>query len=94
MRIATLSLSLVSAVGFAAKPNPFPITPDETGEEFMVSATNPYVSSTGYSVLKQGGNAVDAMVAMQMTMSVVEPDMTGIGGVTFALFYQKDKDQD
>ncbi|MFA0310169.1 gamma-glutamyltransferase [Vibrio splendidus] len=93
MRIATLSLSLVSTVGFAAEPNPFPITPDETGEEFMVSATNPYVSSTGYSILKQGGNAVDAMVAMQMTMSVVEPDMTGIGGGTFALFYQKDKDQ-
>ncbi|MFL7040392.1 hypothetical protein [Vibrio lentus] len=43
MRIATLSLSLVSAVGFAAEPNPFPITPDESGEEFMVSATNPYV---------------------------------------------------
>ncbi|MCF7493488.1 gamma-glutamyltransferase [Vibrio sp. L5-1] len=93
MRVATLSLSLVSAVGFAAEPNPFPITPDESGEEFMVSATNPYVSSTGYSVLKHGGNAVDAMVAMQMTMSVVEPDMTGIGGGTFALFYQKDKDQ-
>ncbi|MFA0389430.1 gamma-glutamyltransferase [Vibrio splendidus] len=93
MRIATLSLSLVSAVGFAAEPNPFPITPDESGEEFMVSATNPYVSSTGYSTLKKGGNAVDAMVAMQMTMSVVEPDMTGIGGGTFALFYQKDKDQ-
>ncbi|MEZ8411624.1 gamma-glutamyltransferase [Vibrio splendidus] len=93
MRIATLSLSLVSAVGFAAEPHPFPITPDESGEEFMVSATNPYVSSTGYSTLKKGGNAVDAMVAMQMTMSVVEPDMTGIGGGTFALFYQKDKDQ-
>ncbi|MCG9542444.1 gamma-glutamyltransferase [Vibrio sp. Isolate33] len=93
MRIATLSLSLVSAVGFAAEPNPFPITPDESGEKFMVSATNPYVSSTGYSILKLGGNAIDAMVAMQMTMSVVEPDMTGIGGGTFALFYQQDKDQ-
>ncbi|MBY7730071.1 gamma-glutamyltransferase [Vibrio splendidus] len=93
MRLATLSLSLVSAVGFAAEPNPFPITPDKSGEKFMVSATNPYVSSTGYSILKQGGNAVDAMVAMQMTMSVVEPDMTGIGGGTFALFYQHDKDQ-
>ena len=59
MRIATLSLSLVSAVGFAAEPNPFPITPAESGEEFMVSATNPYVSSTGYSILKQGGNAIE-----------------------------------
>ncbi|WP_196333469.1 gamma-glutamyltransferase, partial [Vibrio campbellii] len=91
MRILTFSLSLIAAVSHAAKPEPFPITPDKTGEHFMVSATNPYVSSTGYSVLKQGGNAVDAMVAMQMVMSVVEPDMTGIGGGTFALFYQHDK---
>ncbi|KAA8679730.1 gamma-glutamyltransferase [Vibrio gigantis] len=93
MRIATLSLSLVSAVGFAAEPSPFPVMPNTEGDKFMVSATNPYVSSTGYSILKQGGNAIDAMVAMQMTMSVVEPDMTGIGGGTFALFYQHDKDQ-
>ncbi|WP_199482541.1 gamma-glutamyltransferase [Vibrio owensii] len=91
MRILTFSLSLIAAVSHAAKPEPFPITPDNTGEHFMVSATNPYVSSAGYSVLKQGGNAVDAMVAMQMVMSVVEPDMTGIGGGTFALFYQHDK---
>lgn len=91
MRILTFSLSLIAAVSHAAKPEPFPITPDNTGEHFMVSATNPYVSSTGYSILKQGGNAVDAMVAMQMVMSVVEPDMTGIGGGTFALFYQHDK---
>lgn len=93
MRILTFSLSLVAAVSYAAKPEPFPITPDNTGEHFMVSATNPYVSSTGYTILKQGGNAVDAMVAMQMAMSVVEPDMTGIGGGTFALFYQHDKQQ-
>ncbi|CAH1543208.1 Gamma-glutamyltranspeptidase [Vibrio jasicida] len=93
MRILTFSLSLVAAVSYAAKPEPFPITPDNTGEHFMVSATNPYVSSAGYTILKQGGNAVDAMVAMQMVMSVVEPDMTGIGGGTFALFYQHDKQQ-
>ncbi|CAK2216405.1 hypothetical protein [Vibrio crassostreae] len=59
MRIATLSLSLVSAVSFAAEPNPFPITPDESGEKFIVSAPNPYVSSTGCSILKQGGNAIE-----------------------------------
>ncbi|USD66152.1 gamma-glutamyltransferase [Vibrio sp. SCSIO 43136] len=53
----------------------------------MVSATNPYVANVGYETLKKGGNAVDAMVAMQMVMSVVEPDMTGIGGGTFALMY-------
>ncbi|NMU26850.1 gamma-glutamyltransferase, partial [Vibrio parahaemolyticus] len=74
------SLSIVASTSYAAKPDPFPVTPDSRGQDFMVSETNPYVSSTGYSILKEGGNAVDAMVAMQMVMSVVEPDMTGIGG--------------
>ncbi|WP_028772294.1 gamma-glutamyltransferase [Shewanella waksmanii] len=64
-----------------------PLTPTATGESFMVSATNPYVAKTGYDVLNKQGNAIDAMVAMQMVMTVVEPDMTGIGGGTFALFY-------
>lgn len=91
MRILIFSLSVVASLSYAAKPTPFPITPDNNGQDFMVSATNPYVSSTGYSILKEGGNAVDAMVAMQMVMSVVEPDMTGIGGGTFALFYQHGK---
>ncbi len=86
VRYAVL-LSLVSSAAFA-QPNPFPTIPNDTGKEFMVSATNPYVTSTGYTVLKQGGNAIDAMVAMQMVMSVVEPDMTGIGGGTFALLRQ------
>ncbi|MGF1750087.1 gamma-glutamyltransferase [Vibrio cionasavignyae] len=83
------SLLLVTIVSSAAiaKPDPFPTLPNAQGERFMVSATNPYVTSTGYSILKQGGNAIDAMVAMQLVMGVVEPDMTGIGGGTFALYY-------
>ena len=83
------SLLLLSIVSSAviAKPAPFPTLPNSEGDKFMVSATNPYVTSTGYSILKQGGNAIDAMVAMQLVMGVVEPDMTGIGGGTFALYY-------
>ncbi|GAL36816.1 gamma-glutamyltranspeptidase [Vibrio maritimus] len=84
-RIALIA-TLVSC-SVTAQPAPFPTAPNDTGKSFMVSATNPYVTSTGYSILKQGGNAVDAMVAMQLVMSVVEPDMTGIGGGTFALYY-------
>ncbi|GEA51397.1 gamma-glutamyltranspeptidase [Vibrio inusitatus NBRC 102082] len=84
-------LSTLSTTALAI-PYPLPTAPDAIGDQFMVSATNQYVTSTGYSILKQGGNAVDAMVAMQMVMSVVEPDMTGIGGGTFALYYNKAKD--
>ncbi|MCL9773914.1 gamma-glutamyltransferase [Vibrio methylphosphonaticus] len=90
MSIRSLLLfSIVSSVSNAvlAKPEPFPTLPNSEGKKFMVSATNPYVTSTGYSILKQGGNAIDAMVAMQLVMGVVEPDMTGIGGGTFALYY-------
>ncbi|WP_394129309.1 gamma-glutamyltransferase [Shewanella maritima] len=84
-----LTLTFVSSISHAATPAPFPTQSTQTGERFMVSATNPYVSSTGYQVLDNGGNAVDAMVAMQMVMTVVEPDMTGLGGGTFALFFDK-----
>ncbi|GAM75555.1 gamma-glutamyltranspeptidase [Vibrio ishigakensis] len=61
-----------------------PTEPSDEGNKFMVSATNQYVTKAGYDVLKRGGNAVDAMVAMQMVMTVVEPDMTGLGGGSFA----------
>ncbi|GAM68476.1 gamma-glutamyltranspeptidase [Vibrio sp. JCM 19236] len=64
-----------------------PTEPSDEGDKFMVSATNQYVTKAGYDVLKRGGNAVDAMVAMQMVMTVVEPDMTGLGGGSFALYY-------
>ncbi|WP_119008937.1 gamma-glutamyltransferase [Vibrio superstes] len=87
-RSVLVLLSTFSSALFAS-PYPLPTTSDATGDQFMVSATNQYVTSTGYSILKQGGNAIDAMVAMQMVMSVVEPDMTGIGGGTFALYYEK-----
>ncbi|MEZ9889024.1 gamma-glutamyltransferase [Vibrio breoganii] len=86
-----LLLSTLSTTALAI-PYPLPTAPDATGDQFMVSATNQYVTSTGYSILKQGGNAIDAMVVMQMVMSVVEPDMTGIGGGTFALYYDKATD--
>ncbi|MDR9826903.1 gamma-glutamyltransferase [Vibrio sp. FNV 38] len=87
MRFIPLTLTLISSMAFGSQPTPFPTEAETSGQQFMVSATNPYVSSTGYQILKNGGNAIDAMVAMQMVMSVVEPDMTGIGGGTFALYY-------
>ena len=89
--LRVLSLLLLSTGVIAAQPPQFPVQSSDSGEDFMVSATNSYVTNTGYQVLKEGGNAVDAMVAMQMVMSVVEPDMTGIGGGTFALYYDAKK---
>jgi gamma-glutamyltranspeptidase / glutathione hydrolase len=53
----------------------------------VVSAENPLAAQAGASVLAHGGNAVDAAVATNAVMGVVEPMMNGIGGDLFAIFY-------
>jgi gamma-glutamyltranspeptidase / glutathione hydrolase len=53
----------------------------------VVSAENPLAAQAGASVLAQGGNAVDAAIATNAAMGVVEPMMNGIGGDLFAIVY-------
>ena len=53
----------------------------------MVASSQQLASLSGYKALSNGGNAVDAAVAMVSTLSVVEPFSVGIGGDAFALIY-------
>jgi gamma-glutamyltranspeptidase/glutathione hydrolase len=53
----------------------------------IVSAENPLAAQAGASVLAHRGNAVDAAVATNAVMGVVEPMMNGIGGDLFAIVY-------
>jgi gamma-glutamyltranspeptidase / glutathione hydrolase len=47
---------------------------------FSVAAANPLATDAGYQVLRAGGSAVDAAVAVQMVLGLVEPQSSGIGG--------------
>lgn len=53
----------------------------------MVVAAHPLAASAGLEILRQGGNAVDAAIAVQMVLTLVEPQSSGIGGGGFLLAY-------
>ncbi|WP_416305559.1 gamma-glutamyltransferase [Neptunicella sp. SCSIO 80796] len=60
-----------------------------TGKEYMISVANPYAAWIGKKILKQGGSAIDAAIAMQAALTLVEPQSSGLGGGAFMLYWDK-----
>ncbi len=56
-------------------------------KSYMVVTANPLASKAGCDVLRTGGSAADAAVAVQMVLGLVEPQSSGIGGGAFVVHY-------
>ncbi|NYE62236.1 gamma-glutamyltranspeptidase/glutathione hydrolase [Duganella sp. 1224] len=67
------------ATGYAAKVG-------KSSQQFMVAAANPLATQAGYQILKQGGTAIDAAIAVQVVLTLVEPQSSGIGGGSFLMY--------
>ncbi|UWR42602.1 gamma-glutamyltransferase [Phaeobacter inhibens] len=61
-------------------------TPVES-ENWMIAAANPHAVAAGAEVLRAGGTAADAMVAVQTMLGLVEPQSSGLGGGAFLVWY-------
>lgn len=58
---------------------------------YMASSANPLATRAGVDMLAAGGNAVDATIAMQMVLALVEPQSSGLGGGAFLVMYDPAK---
>src|SRR6202795_4914581 len=75
--VVTLALACGSPAGAAA-----PIA-----RHHMISPANPYAAEAGRQIMREGGSAVDAAIAAQLVLTLVEPESSGIGGGDFMIVY-------
>ncbi len=85
LRNKTLTLLPVLLIAFLYFPNNISAS---IGEKAMVATAHPLATDAALGILKEGGNAVDAAVAAQWVLNVVEPHSSGIGGGGFFLYYE------
>lgn len=82
------ALSDAAAAALASKDAGTPVE----GQNWMVAAANPLAVEAGARVLREGGTAADAMVAVQAVLGLVEPQSSGLGGGAFLVWYDATSD--
>ena len=80
---AFTGLSEGALASLAAKEAGVPVT----AQNWMLAAANPLAVEAGAEVLRTGGTAADAMVAVQAVLGLVEPQSSGLGGGAFLVWY-------
>ena len=89
MRLFVRLLAALASLGIgscAAAPAPQGPS-DATAPQPFVIAANPLAAQAGLNVLKRGGSAVDAAIAVQAMLSLVEPQSSGVGGGAFMTYF-------
>ena len=95
---AWLATALTTGCTTTSSPTALPAAPEvgsgvrggltqHTARRYMVAAANPLAAEAGRQTLAAGGSAVDAAIAMQMVLTLVEPQSSGIGGGAFLLHW-------
>ena len=64
-----------------------PLESAEPAKKFILATAHPAATGAGLAILRAGGSAVDAAVAVQMVLTLVEPQSSGIGGGAFLVYY-------
>ena len=88
---------LLGTPAFGQDTPPIDRTPEDTiatvaraaveADRFMVAAAHPLAVEAGYEVLRDGGSAADAAIAVQLVLTLVEPQSSGLGGGAFTLYH-------
>ena len=98
--VALIAMSLAAAAALAQRPGPAseghpePATrwapwsrPPASAKSHMVAAANSHAVEAGLAILRAGGTAADAAIAVQLVLNLVEPQSSGLGGGAFALHW-------
>ncbi len=87
-RKIAVAVASVSLLGCASTPVPAPqVRQAAVAAQPFVIAANPLAANAGLEILKRGGSAADAALAVQAMLSLVEPQSSGIGGGGFITYY-------